>query len=287
MTNRAEDQRSEPRRRRARLRGERRGVVTGLVISALAHLLLIVVYPFFTVPYPGGRPNPFPPTPAPEPAGIEVVQIVEIATPETEAPADPVEIESPEEPEVAVEVPDFDEETPVEFHQYMSAAERLRLTPGDPRLWRPIDPELAAPSPEHVLETLLAFAIRESNDSVAAAIEAARAATDWTHTDAEGKRWGVSPGKIHLGDITIPLPFGFGPPPDYSGDRAEMAFRLLDIERAASRGAVQRSWKERREAMKKRREELRALRQKDKGKEKEAKPPVVRPDTTSSRSGRR
>ena len=287
MTNRADDQRSEPRRRLARLRGERRGVVTGLAVSALAHILLIVLYPFFTVPYPGGRPNPFPPTPAPEPAGIEVVQIVEIATPETEAPADPIEIESPEEPEVAVEVPDFEEELPVELHRYMSAAERLRLTPGDPRLWRPIDPELAAPSPEHVLETLLAFAIRESNDSVAAAIEAARAATDWTHTDEDGKRWGVSPGKIHLGDITIPLPFGFGPPPDYSGDRAEMAFRLLDIERAASRGAVQRSWKERREAMKKRREELRALRQKDKGKEKDAKPPVVKPDTTSSRPGRR
>lgn len=287
MTNRAEDQRGEPRRRRARLRVERRGVVTGLVVSALAHILLIVLYPFFTVPYPGGQSNRSPPPPAPEPTGIEVVQIVEIAAPETEAPPDPVDIEAPEEPEVAVEVPDFDEETPVELHRYMSAAERLRLAPGDPRLWRPIDPELAAPSPEHVLETLLAFAIRESNDSVAAAIEAARAATDWTHTDQEGKRWGVSPGKIHLGDITIPLPFGFGPPPDYSGDRAEMAFRLLDIERAASRGAVQRSWKERREAMKKRREELRALRQKDKGKEKDAKPPVVKPDTTSSRPGRR
>ena len=287
MTNRADDQRSEPRRSRARLRVERRGVVTGLVVSALAHILLIVLYPFFTVPYPGGQSNPFPPLPAPEPTGIEVVQIVEIAAPETEAPPDPVEIESPEEPEVAVEVPDFDEETPVELHRYMSAAERLRLGPGDPRLWRPIDPELTAPSPEHVLETMLAIAIRESNDSIARAIEAARAATDWTHTDEDGKRWGVSPGKIHLGDITIPLPFGFGPPPDYSGDRAEMAFRLLDIERAASRGAVQRSWKERREAMKKRREELRALRQKDKGKEKDAKPPVVKPDTTSSRPGRR
>ena len=289
MTNRADDQRSEPRRRRARLRGERRGIVTGLVVSGLAHLLLIVLYPFFTVPYPRRSADPFPPPPAPEPEGIQVVQIVEIVTPETGTPADPVEIESPDEPEVDVEVADFEEETPVRLHQYRSAAERLRLGPGDPRLWRPIDPALVAPSPEHVLETMLAIAIRDSNDSIAAAIEAARAATDWTHTDDEGKRWGVSPGKIHLGDITIPLPFGFGPPPDYNGDRSEMAFRILDIERAAGRIAVQRSWKERREAMKKRREELRALRQKDKakGKEKDAKPPVVKPDTTSTRPGRR
>lgn len=287
MRNRAEDQRSEPRRSRARLRGERRGIVAGLIVSGLAHLLLIVLYPFFTVPYPRGLPDPFPPAPAPEPGGIEVVQIVEIVTPEAEDPADPIEIDAPDLPEVAVEVADFDEEPPVRFDPYYSAAERLRLGPGDPRLWQPIDPALAEPSPDHVLETLLAIAIRESNDSIAAAIEAARAATDWTHTDDEGKKWGVSPGKIHLGDLTIPLPFGFGPPPDYSGDRAEMAFRLLDIERAASRGAVQRSWKERREAMKKRREELRALRQQEKGKEKEAKPPVVKPDTTSSRPGRR
>ena len=287
MTNGAEDQRSEPRPAHARRRGERRGIVTSLVVSGLAHLLLIVLYPFFTAPFPTGLPTPFPPPPAPEPQGIQVVQIVEVVTPEAVDPIDPVEIESPDEPEEVPEVPDFEEEPPVQFHRYLTAAERLRLSQGDPRLWRPIDPSLAAPTPEHLLETRLAIAIRNSNDSIAAAIEAELALTDWTHTDDEGKRWGVSPGKIHLGDITIPLPFGFGPPPDYNGDRSEMAFRLADINRAAGTAAVRQSWKERREVMKKRREELRALKQKGKEKGKDAKPPVVKPDTTSSRPGRR
>ena len=284
MTNRAEDGRSEPRRGRARRRGERRGIVSGLVVSGVAHLLLIVLYPFFTVPFPRGAPIGAPPPPAPEPGGIQVVQIVEVVTPETEDPADPVEIESPDDPGEAVEAPDFDEEQPVRFEPYVSAAERLRLGPGDARLWVPADPTLAAPTMEHVLETRLAVAIRAADDSMAAAVEAAMAATDWTYTDDEGNRWGVSPGKIHLGGLTIPLPFGFGPPPDYNGDRSEMAFRIADINRAASRGAVLQSWKERREAMKKRREELRALRQQreEKAGEKVAKPPVIKPDTTSS-----
>ena len=287
MTNGAEDQRSEPRRSRARRRGERHGIVTGLVVSGLAHLLLIVLYPFFTAPYPTGLPIPFPPPPAPEPGGMQVVQIVEVITPEAVDPTEPVEIEPPDAPEETPEVPDFEEEQRVQFHRYLTAAERLRLREGDPRLWRPIDPSLAAPSPEHLLETRLAIAIRDSNDSIAAAIEAELALTDWTHTDDEGKRWGVSPGKIHLGDITIPLPFGFGPPPDYNGDRSEMAFRIADINRAAGTAAVRKSWKERREVMKKRRDELRALKQKGKEKGKDAKPPVVKPDTTSSRPGRR
>lgn len=290
MTNRADDRRSKPRRGRARRRGERRGIVTGLVVSGVAHLLLIVLYPFFTVPYPEGVPVAAPPPPAAEPGGIQVVQIIEVVTPETGDPPDPVEIESPDDPGEAVEVADFEVDQPVRFEPYVSAAERLRLSPGDLRLWVPPDPSLAAPSMEHVLEVQLAIAIRDANDSMAAEIAAAMGATDWTYTDDEGKRWGVSPGKIHLGGLTLPLPFGFGPPPDYSGDRSEMAFRIADINRAASTGAVLQSWKERREAMKKRREELRALRQQRKAKEEEekvAKPPVIKPDTTSRRPGRR
>jgi hypothetical protein len=39
----------------------------------------------------------------------------------------------------------------------------------------------------------------------------------------DGERWGVSPGQIHLGSITLPLPFGFSGP---TGRREEVAARL-------------------------------------------------------------
>jgi hypothetical protein len=48
--------------------------------------------------------------------------------------------------------------------------------------------------------------------------------TDWTHTDAEGRRWGVSPEGVHLGGLTIPrwllpLPQSTGTNQDIEADR--------------------------------------------------------------------
>ncbi|CAN5822868.1 hypothetical protein BH23GEM6_BH23GEM6_26650 [soil metagenome] len=48
--------------------------------------------------------------------------------------------------------------------------------------------------------------------------ERARRSTDRTRTDASGRRWGASPGKIHLGGVTLPAPT-LTPPP---GQRDEI-----------------------------------------------------------------
>ena len=293
MKNMVTGQREEPQRTRSRRRADRRGLFPALAASALAHILLIVLYPFFSGPYPTRLLAPYQ-LPVREAEGMRVVRIVEVATPEADEPGNPVDMEQVVEPEVDTEVPGFEEELrirPRDLYPYPPAWERLRLGQGDPRLWHPIDPALGAPTPDQILRLEIAAAIAAGNDSAAAEAERARQALDWTHTDEDGRRWGVSPGKIHLGDLTIPLPFGFGPPPDYTGDRAEWAFRMADIKRAASTGAVRQSWQDRRAAMKKRREELRALKEQGK-KEKEKKKKdlelkIVRPDTISSRPGRR
>ena len=209
--------------------------------------------------------------------------------PEVVSPDDPVDLEV-EDPHVdRPESPRLEDDGGAALPRWtpaQSALERLRISEGrDPRFWRPVDPDLIGPSPEQVMALRVAIAIEAANDSAAARAEEARRSLDWTHTDDEGRRWGVSPGKLHLGDLTIPLPFGFGPPPDFSGDRADWAFRTADIERAASTLAVRRSWEERREAMMKRREELRALR--GEGEEKKKSDggsraiEAVRPDTAS------
>ena len=268
----------------SRRRGSRGGLLVALTASALAHLLLVVLYPFFSGRYPTRSLATYEPPPR-EIRAMQVVRIVEVTTPEAGDPGDPVELEPSGQPEIELQVPDFGEDFEVRRpSRYRTAAERLRLGPSDSRLWRPIDPALAAPTPDQILSLEIAAAIEAGNDSAAAEAERARRALDWTHTDEEGRRWGVSPGKIHLGDLTIPLPFGFGPPPDYTGDRAEWAYRMADIQRAASTLAVLRSWEDRRAAMKQRREELRARKN---DKEKEEKQGVVPPDTTSSRPGRR
>ena len=267
----------------------RRGIrplplLTGLTVSAALHVLVIVLYSSLgRTPVPDVTVIPFPPTPS-EPEGIQVVQIVEVSTPEVAAPEEPTTIETVEAPEIDVEGPDIETEpTPFLPERYRSAVERLRLGAGDPRLWQPVDPALVEPSPEQLLTIRIATLIAEGNDSALAEAQALSRAMDWTYTDDDGKRWGLSPGMIHLGDVAIPLPFGFGAPYDYSGDRAELAFRMNDIQRQAGSLAARQSWRERVEAMRKRREERRAEEQAARTRV----PPTVKPDTTSSRPGPR
>lgn len=261
-----------------RRRASRQSVCAGLALSALAHLLLVVLYPFFG----GIRPDQTGVLVRPavrEVQGMRAVQIVEAAGAEVGDPSDPVEIEDPGQPDVVPEAPRFEEEVEIYIPgRYPSPGERLRIGEGDPRLWRPVDPELLAPTPDEILHLRLAAAIEAANDSSLAEAERLAASLDWTHTDDEGRKWGVSPGRIHLGDTEIPLPFGFGPPPDYNGDQADWAFRMTDIDRAAGTLAARMSWQERMEAMRRRREARRA----EEEAERENAPAVVKPDTTGA-----
>lgn len=281
MTRQGTDQRRTPADGAGR-RPSHRPLVAGLAVSALAHVLAVVLYPFLTgvrPERPGGLIIPA----VREVGGMRVLEIVEVTTPEVGDPNDPVEIEDPGTPDVATETPDLGDEFEVYIPgRYRSAAERLRVGEGDPRLWRPVDPALVAPTPDEILRLRLAAAIEEANDSAFAEAERLAQTMDWTHTDEDGNKWGVSPGTIHLGDIEIPLPFGFGPPPDYNGDQADWAFRMADIDRAAGTLAARMSWKERFEVMRMRREARRAREQAER-----EKTTVAAPDTTSSAFRRR
>lgn len=235
----------------------RRPLVAGLALSALAHLLGLLAYSFSTAPAPGA-PTPAARPPSAAPGGTQVVRLVETGTSASGEPRDPIRIEDPDQPAVQPQAPALEDDLPAWTpRRYSSAAERLRSRSGDARLWMPMDPALVELTDHELLELELMIALEAMNDSAVAQAERARAALDWTRTDEDGNKWGVSPGRIHLGKITVPLPFGFGPPPDYTGERAEMAFRIADIDRAAGSVAARRSWKERAEIMRRRREERR------------------------------
>jgi hypothetical protein len=83
------------------------------------------------------------------------------------------------------------------------------LRPGirDPRLFPTPRPVPAKPeqTPHEEYMGRLGSTLGEYHDSVAAERERARNAADWTRTGEDGSRWGISPGKIHLGGVTIPL----------------------------------------------------------------------------------
>jgi hypothetical protein len=115
-----------------------------------------------------------------------------------------------------------------------------------------VDPNLTDLTEEQVYRLRLIAALEAMGDSAAAAEERARAALDWTHTDSEGRKWGVSPGKLHLGDITIPFPFSLSAPP--SSGAQQRIWEWDEIEAGAARGMIRQTLKERAEAIRRRKD---------------------------------
>ncbi|MFV1986668.1 MAG: hypothetical protein ACC682_05280 [Gemmatimonadota bacterium] len=135
-----------------------------------------------------------------------------------------------------------------------------RLTPKfvDGRIWfDPRDPLLFG-------ERLARFAradsavraiLREWLDSLQLDDEARRRAMDWTFEGKNGERWGISPEGLHLGNITIPIPFGFAPSGPQQREFEQAIRDLTEIQRQNFRADVEEVAKERLRAIEKRREE--------------------------------
>ena len=241
---------------RTRYRGAHR---ISLGISAVIHVLAIALYPSFFSGIPqasmefGGYLQPL------NPEGTELVNLIELpADQEPETPPVPEEEPDPEAPVIPVEArpqgyvapPGF--EQPVEGPPGPTAAERIRPKAGDLRFWAPVSPERTALSREELMRLQLIAELEALNETAALAAELAGRATDWTYTDDDGKRWGVSPGKIHLGDLTLPMPFGFGPSAQQRERAEERLWAWDEIERGAATGELLRSWKDRDKAIRER-----------------------------------
>jgi hypothetical protein len=226
--------------------------------SAVIHLLAVLVYPLL-LPRQGLPPGPITPQVAPRAQGIEVIRLREVAeapgpeplpgrtAPAVQPPVAQPAVEPAPDPPAGVEPPADPSPAP----DPRSAAERLRPNVTDPRLWS-LDPNATALTLEQLLELELIWAVLELNDSASAAAAAARALTDWTFTDSSGKRWGVSEGKLFLGDFAIPVPFGFGSPLSPGSAAARRAWVDGEIDRAAGSAAARANMSERIRAIRER-----------------------------------
>lgn len=237
-------------------------MVVGLSLSGAVHLAALALYPTLDrLRLPEG-PAVSVPAPSAAGGGVEVVELVVVdALEDAERPPEPEELREVETPAVSPGRPDVGGlPGPVLVAPGPTAAERLRPSLGDRRLWAPLDPLLNELTAEQIQELELSGRIAEWQDSVAAAVAQQRALTDWTKTDSQGRKWGISEGKLHLGDITLPLPFSFG---TAVGRRDEVNRRLWEweeIQRQSVTGEQRDSWKERAQAIRERRDRERAAR---------------------------
>ena len=236
----------------------RRALRVGFAVSLVVHVLAILAYTAMRPIMPGG-PLPMFVTPrSGEPGeGMRVIRLREITT-QGARPEAPEEVRPAQRPTVRPGTPDLgDANRPGIVAPGPTAAERLRPHPSDGRIWAPLDPQLNELTLEQRLELELAGDIVDWQDSLAVAAAAERALTDWTRTDAQGRKWGVSEGKLHLGDITLPLPFSFGTPVGRRDEIRRQQWEWDEIQRGAATGLMRDSWKERAQAIRERRDKER------------------------------
>ncbi len=235
----------------------RRSITVGIGISAVVHVVFVMLYSVVMtqwIPREAvvGMDNPSRPS-----NEMRIVRVVEIEIPDLTV-EEPEELPEPE--EIRVEFAPVGlapVENPIELDEPPSprrASEALRVLSSDNRLWREALPEAFELTEVQRMELELAGRIEEWTDSVAAVLAAEYALTDWTTTDGQGRRWGVSPGQIHLGGLTLPLPFYFGGNAWQRDQWALRAWEEMDIINGANTQAVQASWSERSKAIRARRD---------------------------------
>ena len=235
----------------------RRALAVGIGASAALHIGVIALYSLVITQWSPGetvlavesRSRGF--------DDMRVVRVVEIESPDLTAeppdePSQPTADIQPEVTDLGPPVPggiDFDEPP-----RGRRASEALRVRSSDARLWREAMPELFELTDAERMQLELAGRLEEWTDSVAEVVAAELALTDWTTTDDQGRRWGISPGQLHLGDVTLPLPFYFS---GNSWERelaSRRAWEDQDILKGANVQALRSSWRERAEAIRRRRD---------------------------------
>jgi hypothetical protein len=239
-----------------------RVLVPALFISAVLHAVILGFLSFSTDPELATR--------AAAPVLIElepVMRSLDIAVVTTAATPIETQLREREVPSRPVTAPDAWSPAqgapfrPAEADDAAGASvrDRLQYRMGSTEVWRPQAPLPAEElSPEDRVRTRVASQLQEYNDSVAAEAAASARATDWTVKDGNGGKWGVSPGSIHLGNVTLPLPFALGTPP---GRREEAAGRMrswTEIQDQATRVEGRQIFDERVRAIRERAEQERA-----------------------------
>lgn len=242
---------------RDRTRAHRRALGVGLAVSGLLHVLLLVFVGSVEI---GRRGVRSPPSRAEPPEGLTIIAF-ELLPP---APEDP-EPRRPEEaapPRTTVRATPrgpggLPAAEPEAEEGGLTNAERLRPRLGDERLWvdfrDPIRPGSIATDRYAEAVDRLREIVRVWLDSLELSEEQRRRALDWTFGQGD-TRWGISPEGLHLGKVTIPIPFGSlfqqaGP----LGREAEQAVRdLQEIRAQEIRRQVEETRERRREEMRQR-----------------------------------
>lgn len=271
-------------RRRERESVHRRALLVGIAVSAALHAAVILFSGGLDIsvrPHAPGARGRFPSAP------LRAVELRESPAPVGRiTPPAPPRFLGEEEPEAGSAGSPGEEGA--EEDARLTNAERLRPRTGDPRLWRDfvLRPPHGADGDRGArptrAERALYAAVAAYLDSARVSEEARRRLRDWTTGEGD-ERWGISPEGIHLGGVTIPVPWGqlFSVRPGGASDDRRELRELSEIRLQEALREVEEVMDERREAMRERRRTRAGEEEED---EADGEAAESAPDTTAARS---
>lgn len=260
--------------RRRNVRVYRRALLIGFLVSLALHAGVFIV---------GGvlrlvRPH-YPPLPSeerPRPPGLVVIggEDVEAPAPPREAEGEPARrrpqetqvveitrVRPEEETEAALPEEAAEAELSVgpgeEEDDALTNAQRLRPQYADDRVWfeiraRPLYGDRLARYAR--ADSAVRSILRDWLDSLQLDEEQRRKALDWTLGEGD-ERWGISPEGLHLGNVTIPIPFGLAPGGPQRREFEQALRDLQEIQNQELRREIDETREERAAEMRKRSQE--------------------------------
>jgi hypothetical protein len=116
----------------------------------------------------------------------------------------------------------------------------------DPHIWAPVQPPVYSTLPERERVRKRLDAYTDSNAGIT--LPRGDDMSSWTRKDAEGKRWGVSPGMLHLGSLAIPFcrphfdasDCGFGVPPSRVDAYKRQLRALIELRGQARKAEIEK-----------------------------------------------
>jgi hypothetical protein len=227
----------------------------GLVLSVVAHAAVVIVVGDWLAHEPRTTATRSTPLVIEPPQGMRAVRIrLEPASEVASiAEPDPRRVE-PEPARSATERVIMADASPDTVRaDGRTVADRLAPRIVDPRLWQPMILIPREPTLGDV-EARIAAAVELLSDSALAEAESAMRARDWTVADKSGGKWGISPGKLHLGSVTLPLPIWFPEDPQAVAKAAQW----YELDQQFERTLILESFEDRVRAIRERRERERS-----------------------------
>lgn len=178
---------------------------------------------------------------------MDAIRIIELERPQSTPAVSTEQVVVEEPPPLDLPEVEIDEDVvdpPAERDSAVGSHPSLGPRLRDPRLWGPIG---SPGDPPRLNRRLGSLPDSWNEESAGIRAPVAGDMSVWATRDADGERWGFSPGRVHFGSIALPLcggtfdasDCGLGVPPSFREEYRNELRALLEIRQQGNRAVIE------------------------------------------------